>query len=205
MAENNNDDRHDKKKGMLEIANETIQWLIFGSILSRKGEGGAPTGPDGKPGIEIPSVPSWAMNAFHFLTTEDEQEYDQIMDRFSTDPSEQMVFFNFKDKLVAEGYDEDHLRLMLVNLNRDWLNREDAKKTRIPNSAVNFITDMVLLKSSYAKQKKLAEQKKFLKKITLGKKIFLWMIENKGKALALIIATPTVVICLFLTILFSII
>lgn len=205
MAENNNNDRHEKKKSILEIANETVQWLIFGSILSKKGEGGPPAGPDGKPGVEIPSLPAWAMNAFHFMTTEDEQEYDQAMDRFSTSPDEQMIFFKFKNKLVGEGYDEDHLRLMLVNLSRDWINRKDAKKTNIPDSAVNFINDIVLLKSSYVKQKKLAHEKKFLKKISLGKKIFLWATENKGKALALVFVIPTVVVCLLLTILFSII
>lgn len=177
MAENN--DPHDKKKSLLEIANETIQWLIFGSILSKKGGEGQKLGPDGKPEIEIPNVPSWAMNLFHFLTTEDEQEYNQILDRFSNNPEEQMLFFKFKNRLIKDGYDEDHLRLMLVNLNRDWINRKDAKKTDIPNSAVNLITDIVLLNGSYSKQKKLAEEKKFLKKTSLGKRSFLFVSKNK--------------------------
>lgn len=177
MAEKN-DNHHEHKKTALEFINETLQWLIFGGIVLKKGET-PKLGADGKPDIEIPHMPSWAMNAFHFLTTEDEQEYNQILDRFSNDSDEQMIFFKFKNKLVKEGYDEDHLRLMLVNLNRDWINRKDAKKTDIPNSAINFIEDIVLLDGRYSQQKKLAEEKKFLKKISLGKKSFLFVSKNK--------------------------
>lgn len=179
MAENTVD-KKEHKKTALEFLNETLQWLLVGTIISRKGGGQQQMGPDGKPEIELPHVPNWAMNAFHFLTTEDEQEYNQILDRFSKDPDEQMIFFKFKNRLIKEGYDEDHLRLMLVNLNRDWINRKDAKKTDIPNSAVNFIEDIALLDGRYSQQRKLAEEKKFLKRLSLGKKSFLFVSKNKA-------------------------
>lgn len=204
MAENTVD-KKEHKKTIIEILNETLQWLLVGSILSKRGGGDQKMGPDGKPEIELPHVPNWAMNAFHFLTTEDEQEYNQILDRFSKDPGEQMIFFKFKNRLVKEDYDEDHLRLMLVNLNRDWINRKDAKKTEIPNSAVNFIEDIVLLNGKYSQQKKLAEEKKFLKKISSGKKIFLWSSKNRAKSIALLISIPVVLICTFFSIIISII
>lgn len=190
----------EKKKSLIEILNETLQWFVFGGLLFKKG---APpqTGPDGQSEIEVPKVPAWIMSKFHFLTTEDEQEYDQIMDRFSSEIIDQNIFFAFKNQLVAEGYDEDFLRLMLVNLNRDWLNRKDAKKTDIPNSAIEFITHIVFLNGNYDFQKKLAKEKKFLKKVSAFKKFFIWSLENRGKTLAILALIPVIILALIILIL----
>jgi|GEM_PF-5262907 len=186
----------EKKKTALEIFNETLQYFLFGTIFFRKG---GPTQAGGVPQeAELPKVPAWIVSKFHLLTTEDEQEYDQILDAFNTDPDQQSAFFAFKNRLVAEGYDEDHLRLMLVNLNRDYLNRKDAKKTEIPNSAIEFIRQIVLLDGDYPAQKKLAKEKHFLRKVTRSKRFFLWGREKKLKFLSVFVIYLPVALFIFL-------
>jgi hypothetical protein len=179
------------KSPILEKLFELLQWLFLGGLVLKKG-GDRPqaTGPGGQPEIEVPKVPAWIVSKFHLLTSEDEQEYDQIMDRFSTDPEDQMIFFNFKNHLVEEGYDEDHIRLMLVNLNRDWLNRKDAKKTDIPNSAIEFITQIYFLDGDYDAQKRMAKEKKFLEKTSPAKKLFRFAVDYKFETFVGIFMLP---------------
>lgn len=197
MTNENHEDGHKGKKTILEILNETFQWLIFGSILLKKGGGGPLQAGPGEPtNIEIPGIPAWVMSAFHFLTTEDEQEYVQIIDAAEKDPAKQEKFFAFKNNLVQSGYDEDFMRLMLVNLNRDWLNRKDAKKTDISNSAKIFIEQIILLDPDYVAQKKLAKEKKFLKKVTTFKKLFILSRENKLKTVIALILAPFIILSL---------
>lgn len=191
MAEQNEKDA--KKKTALEFINETIQWLIFGGILFKKGGGPPQMGPDGQPDVEVPKVPAWIMNAFHFLTKEDEEELVQVLDDFSEKSEDQDIFFEFRKRIVLENYDEDSLRLMIVNLNRDWINRKDAKKTNIPNSARIFLEQLVFLHPDYEAQKEMAIQKGFLEKVTTFKKLFMKAMAHKNRTLLVLILSPFVI------------
>jgi hypothetical protein len=168
-----------KRKSLLEILNETMQWFIFGGLLFGKNTSSAQAGPGSVAPVEVPKIPAWLLSRIHRLSTEDEQEWDQILDSYDEDPAKQNIFFKFKNDLLAEGYDDDYLRLMLVNLNRDWLNRKDAKKTDIPNSAIIFIKQIVSMGGDYPAQKQLAQEKKFLKKMGGLKKAYLWHQDHK--------------------------
>lgn len=180
-----------EKSPMFEKLFELLQWLFLGGLILKKGgQQQSATGPGGQPEIEVPQVPAWIMSKFHLLTTEDEQEYNQIMDRFSTNPDDQTVFFKFKNRLAGEGFDEDHIRLMLVNLNRDWLNRKDAKKTDISNSAIEFITQIWCLDGDYDAQKELAKERKFLEKTSQAKIFFKWSREHKLETIVGIFLVP---------------
>lgn len=186
---------------MLEILNETMQWFIFGGLLFGKNTSSAQAGPGGVPPIEVPKIPAWLLSRIHLLSTEDEQEWDQILDSYDEDPAKQGIFFKFKNDLLAEGYDDDYLRLMLVNLNRDWLNRKDAKKTDIPNSAIIFIKQIVSMDGDYPAQKKLAQEKKFLKKMGGLKQAYLWHQSHKLETILWIILSPFLLIALIYQIL----
>lgn len=181
MAENNNGGQqtaermHEKKfwKRMLE---ENFQWiLIIVSVFLglRKPLEAGEKGPDGG------EPPRWVYNLFSFIFTIDEQKYVELLDDFSTDVDQQEIFFKFKDDVVAEGYDEDYLRLMMVNVHQDWLNRKDAKTTDIPKSAIIFIEQIVAKNGGYTAQKRIAEEKKFLKKVGGLKQAYLWHKSHK--------------------------
>jgi hypothetical protein len=179
-----------KKKSLLEIMNETLQWFIFGGLLFGKGANPSQAGPSGAPQIEVPKIPAWLLSRIHLLSTEDEQEWDQILDSYDEDPTKQSIFFKFKNTLLDEGFDDDYLRLMLVNLNRDWLNRKDAKKTDIPNSAIIFIKQIVSMDGDYPAQRKLSQEKKFLKKTGGTKKAYLWHQRHKLETIVGIFILP---------------
>jgi hypothetical protein len=182
MTENNGRDRtedhghRDGKKLMANFLLENFQWIgiILAVLLGiRKPPEAGEKGPNGK------EPPRWVYNLFSFIFTIDEQKYVHLLNDSALNQTQRTAFFKFKNAAVAEKFDEDYLRLMLVNLYQDWLDRKDAKLTDIPKSAIILVEHIASLDGDYAAQKEFAEEMKLLKKVGPLKKAYLWHQSHK--------------------------
>lgn len=181
MAENSNGGQqtaervHEKKfwKRMLE---ENFQWVvIIASVILglRKPPEAGEKGSNGK------EPPRWVYNLFSFIFTIDEQKYVHLLNDPALNQTQRTAFFKFKNTAVAEEFDEDYLRLMLVNLHQDWLDRKDTGATEIPKSAIILIEHIAFMDENYIAQKEFAEEMKLLKKVGSLKKAYLWHQSHK--------------------------
>lgn len=172
--------RQPDKKFWKRMLEENFQWILIAvSILLgiRK-----PMEVGGKE-LDGKEPPRWLAHFFPFFFTVDEKKYTQLLDDFDKNPAKQAVFFKFKDKVVAERFDEEHLRLMMSDHFQDWLDREDEKLTKIPRSAAIFIEQIIALDGNYDAQKKLGEEKKFLKKVGPLKAAFRWSRNHRSETI----------------------
>jgi hypothetical protein len=185
---------HHEKKFWGRMLEENFQWilLVLSIVLGlRKPPEAGETGPGGK------EIPGWILRIFSSLTKEDETEYNLILDSYP-DPAILAVESAFRNNFIREGYDETDYRLSLVDLRREYLERlrnpapEDKSGGRLSftpitlrDSATKFL-DQLLYETRvgtpeevFARQKKIALDRKILKKTGALKRAFHWHESHK--------------------------
>jgi hypothetical protein len=217
MAEDSNRDHdgrdrtedRDHREGKRFLANflmENFQWIliIFSVILGlRKPPEAGETAAGGK------EIPGWILKIFSSLTKEDETEFNLILDSFPGGGI-RPVEAKFREDFIADGYDETDYRLSVVDLRREYLERlrnpapEDKSGGRLTfaslalqDSAIAFLSEILAESAKsgtpeeiFERQKKLALERKLIKKVSGLKKAFQWSQHNKFKTLLLLATTP---------------
>ena len=211
------EEREIKRLPLWEIILENAQTLgiVLGIMLGlRQPPKPGEAGPGGK------EIPGWLLKIFSSLTKEDETEYNLILDSFP-DGGIRPIEAEFRKDFIADGYDETDYRLSLVDLRREYMERlrnpapEDKSGGRLAftsitlrDSCTEFFSELLTEsnttstpKEIFERQKKIALDRKILKKTGLLKRIFSWSQRHKLETILWIVLTPFLLVALIYQIL----
>ncbi|MDX9913407.1 MAG: hypothetical protein RBS77_02410 [Candidatus Moranbacteria bacterium] len=194
---------------------------IILAMLMGMGQRPAPGSPEEK------RIPDWVWSFIPEQFSIEDEVWTNLIKSSCTNPDAVKVERLFREKISndPERFDIGKYRVMLMEMRKEYL--EQSRKPVVKNEdntrlvfetttfrdpCNTFFAELVdesnrggSAKKIYERQKKIALDSHLLIRMSTPKKIGLWVSRNKMKTLALAIAIPTIFVCFFLTIIFSII